>query len=106
MLMTQHAVLSLGARNTSHSSLKQKEKSEPIQTSDAALVSEVGGGFTGYLFMQLQSGVNTGVLVLLQGQPNSLAKANPGVQEGSTKGGKRLHVLFLSDNFCPTLLSL
>lgn len=103
--MTQHAVLSLGAHNTSHSSLKQKEKSEPIQTSDA-LVSEVGGGFTGYLFMQLQSGVNTGVLVLLQGQPNGLAKANPGVREGSTKGGKRLHVLFLSDNFCPTLLSL
>lgn len=105
MLMTQHAVLSLGARNTSHSSLKQKEKSEPIQTSDA-LVSEVGGGFTGYLFMQLQSGVNTGVLVLLEGQPKGLAKANPGVREGSTKGGKSLHVLFLSDNFCPTLSSL
>lgn len=44
MHMIQHVVLCHGARNTNHSSLKQKEKSEPIQTNDLALVSEVGGG--------------------------------------------------------------
>ena len=42
--MTQHAILCRGARNTNYSSLKQKEKSKPIQTNDLALVSEVGGG--------------------------------------------------------------
>lgn len=44
MCVNEHAVLCRGARNTNHSSLKQQEKSKPIQTNDLALVPEVGGG--------------------------------------------------------------
>lgn len=37
-------------------------------------------------------------------QPKGLAKANQGVREDSTKGERRLHVLFLSENLCPIFL--
>lgn len=50
--MLRHAVLCLPTWNTNLCCLKQKEKSQPIQTNDLALASGVGGGLRG-LFLPL-----------------------------------------------------
>lgn len=77
MYRIQH-VLCQGARNTNHSSLKQKEKSEPIQTNDLALVLK----WVGVYMQPLPAAAaqderpRLGLLAL---QPEWLAKAN---QEG------------------------
>lgn len=56
--------------------------------------------------MPFLSGVNTWGLVLLELQPKGLAKANPGLWEGSTKEGVSLHVLVSSENLHPMLSSV
>lgn len=63
-----------GAFNIDHSSLKQKEKSEPIQANDLAVVSEVGGNYKKPPGAT-PSAVNLPVLGLPDLWPKGLAKA-------------------------------
>lgn len=84
MYRIQHVVLCQGARNTHHSALKQKEKSEPTQTNDLALVLK----WVGVYMQPLPAVSECPRLGLLALQPEGLAKASRGGgREGSTNRG-------------------
>lgn len=87
--MLRHAVLCLPTWNTNLCCLKQKEKSQPIQTNDLALASGVGGGLhEAFSCRSCTHSVNPRVWGPPGLQPRGLVEAKAGCEKVAGEEGR------------------